>query len=217
MIPAGRLIQAGVAGALVFAAIFTIVGTTRVAYDPVRHFVSILSLGDGGWVQVANFVVCGLLIAGLGVGLGRRWHSGPDAQTIPRLVTIAGAAVAACGIFLPDPSLGYPPGTPDQLITPLTWHGALHYASATVITAALTGAVLLAIRRGLTLGLRGLTAVSLGVAVVAIVGCGAALLFSGRQPTEIVGLMERIGIYAGWAWLALVGLLELRVNQAAAG
>ena len=105
---------------------------------------------------------------------------------------------------------GYPPGTPDQLITPLTWHGALHYACAAVITVALASAVLLAIRRGWALGLRGLTAVSIAVAAVTIVGCGAALLFSGRPPTEIVGLMERIGIYAGWAWFALVGLLELR-------
>ena len=204
-----RLIQAGTAGALLFVAVVVVIGATRPAYDQVRHFVSILSLGDGGWVQIANFVVCGLLIAGLGIGLGRRWRSGPGARAIPRLVTIAGLGLAGCGIFIPDPSLGYPPGTPDQLITPLTWHGALHYVSAAVISVALTSAVLLAIRRGWTLRLGGLTAVSIGVAVVTIIGCAAALLFSGMPPTEIVGLMERIGIYAGWTWLVLVGLLEL--------
>ena len=210
MISARQLIQAGTAGAVLFAVVFTILGATRPAYDNVRHFVSILSLGDGGWVQIANFVIGGLLIAALGIGLGPRWRSGPGAREIPNLVRIAGLALVGCGIFIPDPSLGYPPGTPDQLITPLTWHGALHYACAAVITVALTSAVLLAIRRGLTLRQGGLTAVSIGVAVIAIAGCGAALLFSGGPPTEIVGLMERIGIYAGWAWLAVVGLLELR-------
>jgi hypothetical protein len=39
-------------------------------------FVSILSLGDGGWAQVVNFIVGGVLIAGLGLGLGKRAWSG---------------------------------------------------------------------------------------------------------------------------------------------
>ena len=205
-----RLVQAGTIGAALFVAVFTVLTATRADYDPVRHFVSILSLGDGGWAQVVNFVVGGLLIAGLGVGLRRRWESRPGAADIAGLVTIAGVALVGCGVFLPDPSLGYPPGTPNQLVTPLTWHGALHYASAAVILVALTAAVLLSIRRGRTLGLPGLTAASLVVAAVVIVGCGAALLLSGRSPTEIVGLTERIGIYAGWTWLVLLGLMAAR-------
>lgn len=208
----GALIQVGTVGTALFVAVFTVLTATRAGYDPVRHFVSILSLGDGGWVQVVNFVAGGLLMAGLGVGLGLRWRSRPGAGAIPRLVTIAGLGLVGCGVFIPDPSLGYPPGTPDVLVTPLTWHGALHYACATVILVALTAAVLLAIRRRGTIGLRGLTAASIGVAATVLVGCGAALLLSGMPPTEIVGLTERIGIYAGWTWLVLLGLLELRSN-----
>ena len=214
---APRLIQAGAAGAAAFVVVVTALSATRADYDPVRHFVSILSLGDGGWAQVVNFVVGGVLIAGLGVGLGMRATRGPGAGAIPRLVTIAGVGLVGCGVFLPDPSLGYPPGTPDQLVTPLTWHGALHYASATAIALALTAAVVIGIRRGRSLGLRGLTTASIGITVAAIVGCGAAFLLSGSSLTTIVGLLERIGIYAGWAWLVVVGFLELRAHKTAAG
>jgi hypothetical protein len=93
----------------------------------------------------------------------------------------------------------------------------LHYVSATVIAVGLTAAVLLGIRRGRALGLRGLTAASIGATAVAFVAWVAAFVLSGSPPTEIVGLTERIGIYVGWAWLVVVGLLELRPNRTAAG
>jgi hypothetical protein len=204
------LLVAGSSGAIAFAAVFTILTATRAAYDPVRHFVSILSLGDGGWAQIANFVVGGLLIAGLGIGMAQSLTSGPGARWVPRLVTIAGIALVGCGVFIPDPSLGYPPGTPDELVTPLTWHGAIHYLCATVIGIGLSAAVLLALRRGLALGDGALVVISIATVVVAVGGCALVLLFGGPDPVQLVGVLERIGIYAGWAWLAGVGILGLR-------
>ena len=209
--PATRtLLVAGVAGTIAFAVIFTILAATRAAYDPVRHFVSILSLGEGGWLQIVNFVVGGALLAGLGIGLARRWTSGPGARWVPLLVAVAGVALVGCGVFIPDPSLGYPPGTPDQLVTPLTWHGAIHYLFATTILLALSAAVLLSLRRGVALGDRALATISVATVVVAVGGCVVVLLFGGLDPVQLVGLLERIGIYAGWAWLAGIGILELR-------
>lgn len=67
-----RLLAGGVMGAALFVLVFTILAATRAQYDPVPHFISILSLGDGGWAQIANFVVGGVLIAGLGMALRRR-------------------------------------------------------------------------------------------------------------------------------------------------
>lgn len=133
-----QLLVVGVAGVALFAAVFTVLGALRPAYDPIRHFVSILSLGDGGIAQIVNFLVGGAAIVALGVGMARRWISGPGDKWIPRLVVIAGVALVGCGVFIPDPSLGYPPGTPDVLITPLTWHGAIHFLNATTIGLALS-------------------------------------------------------------------------------
>jgi hypothetical protein len=204
------LLLGGVTGAVVFPVAFTLIGAIRAEYDPTRHFVSILSLGDGGWQQIVNFVIGGVLLAGLGMGLARTWASGPGARWVPRFVVVAGAALVGCGVFVPDPSLGYPPGTPNELVTPLTWHGAIHYVCATVIGLALSGAVLLSLRRGLALGDRALAGASTVIAIAAVGGCGLALVFGGPDPVPLVGLFERIGIYAGWAWLAAVGILTLR-------
>jgi len=211
------LLASGVLGAVGFMVVFTALTATRADYDPIRHFVSILSLGDGGWAMVVNFVVGGILVSGLGVGLARRWTAGLGSRWIPRLVILTGVGLAWCGVFIPDPSLGYPPGTPDLLIPPLTWHGALHFLGAGLIAFTLTPAVLLSIRRGLALGDIRLAAVSGGVAIAALAGLGSAWLLRGPDPFQIVGLLERVGIYAGWTWLVLVALLELRSNQTATG
>lgn len=204
------LLLGGVLGAVLFVLVFTALGATRAQYDTVRHFISILSLGPGGWAQIANFIVGGVLIVGLGVGLGRRWRDGPGARWVPRAIALTGVGLIWCGVFIPDPSLGYPPGTPDEMITPLTWHGALHYAGATAILVALSAAVLLSIRRGLVLRQPGLTLASAGVAIVVVGGCALAILFAPGDPTRMVGLLERIGVYGGWAWLVAVGCRELR-------
>ena len=44
-------------GAIGFVIVFLVEGAVRSGYDPVRLVVSYLSLGDGGWVQVATFLV----------------------------------------------------------------------------------------------------------------------------------------------------------------
>ena len=212
-VPTALLLAGGALGAVMFVAVFTVLGVPRSGYDEVRHFISILSLGDGGWAQIVNFLVGGALIVGLGIGLARRWQAGPGSRWVPGMVTLAGIGLAWCGVFIPDPSLGYPPGTPDVLITPLTWHGALHYLGATSILLTLTGAVLLTIRRGLVLGERLLAAVSIGTAIFAVGGCGLVILLGGPDPIQLVGLLERIGVFAGWAWLALVATLELRTPR----
>ena len=47
---------------VLFVAVFTIEGSLRVGYDPISSYVSELSLGPRGWIQIANFVVFGALV-----------------------------------------------------------------------------------------------------------------------------------------------------------
>jgi hypothetical protein len=44
---------------------------TRDGFDPTRHPLSLLSLGELGWVQIANFVVTGVLYLACAVGMWR--------------------------------------------------------------------------------------------------------------------------------------------------
>lgn len=44
---------------------------TRTGFDITRHPLSMLSLGDFGWVQIANFILTGTLVISGAIGLRR--------------------------------------------------------------------------------------------------------------------------------------------------
>src|SRR5438477_12411488 len=55
------LLIAGLVGSVVFNLVYLVDGLLRAGYDSIRYPMSALSLGPGGWVQVANFVGFGIL------------------------------------------------------------------------------------------------------------------------------------------------------------
>src|SRR5258706_9884107 len=55
-------VWAGIIGPALFVAVFTLEGWLRPGYEPLRMFVSALSLGPRGWIQIANFMVFGALL-----------------------------------------------------------------------------------------------------------------------------------------------------------
>lgn len=57
----GGLLACGAIAGPLFATVFLILGAARAGYDPLRHTVSSLAIGDLGWVQQVNFVIAGLL------------------------------------------------------------------------------------------------------------------------------------------------------------
>ncbi|MFC7482774.1 DUF998 domain-containing protein [Luedemannella flava] len=81
---------------------------TRDGFDLTRHPLSMLSTGDLGWLQVATFVVSGLLLiagaAGLRAAIPSRWA--------PRLLTVTGLGMIAAGAFPMDPGDGFPSARP---------------------------------------------------------------------------------------------------------
>lgn len=66
------VLWAGVVAPLLFTGVHVVEGATRPRYDPCRHQVSLLSLGPGGWVQVATFLVTGILLTPHRDGCPRR-------------------------------------------------------------------------------------------------------------------------------------------------
>jgi Protein of unknown function (DUF998) len=63
---------------------------TRDGFDLRRHPLSLLSLGDLGWVQIANFVVSGLLAIAFAVGSRRVLHPGRAGTWGPLLLGLYG-------------------------------------------------------------------------------------------------------------------------------
>ncbi len=93
-----------------FVALWAAQAFTRAGFRPTYHPMSLLSLGDGDWVQMVNFVVTGLLIIGGGVGLGRTLEIGRRTRWIAVLVMLMGTGLVLAGVFRTDAGAGFPGG-----------------------------------------------------------------------------------------------------------
>lgn len=70
------LILCGAVGPLLFILVDLIEGATRPGSSVWHNFVSSLSLGDQGWMQIASFLVCGGLTHCFSVGLRQVFSTG---------------------------------------------------------------------------------------------------------------------------------------------
>ncbi|TDC51755.1 DUF998 domain-containing protein [Jiangella ureilytica] len=110
---------------------------TRDAFDLSRHPLSMLAVGSLGWIQIANFVVAGLLMIAGAAGVKRATTS----TWAPRLVLTYGVGYVLAGVFVMQPGAGFPAGTPDDVTEELAWHTVVHLFAGTVAFAALTAAL----------------------------------------------------------------------------
>ena len=130
-----RLLTAGLAAGPVLGLSWLVQGLVRDGYDFTRHPMSLLALGEGGWVQIASFCATGGLMLACAAGLRRVLAHGPGARWAPRLVAAIGVGLIAAGVFTTDPGAGFPAGAPEGAPV-LTWHGILHEVSHLVVVAA---------------------------------------------------------------------------------
>jgi Protein of unknown function (DUF998) len=124
-----RLLECGVVSAPLFVGVVLVEAVTRQGFDLVRMPLSLLSLGDTGWVQRANFIACGLLFALASVGMARRRIPGGGVWGT-RLVGVFAIGLVAAGLFSPDPALGFPLGAAPAVAAEVqSWHSQLHGAA----------------------------------------------------------------------------------------
>lgn len=211
------LLAGGIVGPVLFVLVFTIIGAVRPGYDPMRQFVSLLMLADGGWIQVASFLVSGLLILGSAIGLRRVLTPGPGRRFAPIGVGLAGLGLIVAGIFPTDALQGYPPGTPPGLPLVPSWHAVAHLVGALLFFGGLPFASIVLARRFSSAGAVGwgIYSAASGIGMFVInASTGASPGTAGRFP-DIAGLLQRISIVLGLAWLALLCLHFTRGLSAA--
>jgi Protein of unknown function (DUF998) len=121
-----KLLTTGIIAGPFFIVVSLLQAFTREGFDMVRHPASLLSLGDWGWIQIANFVLTGLLFIALGIGLREVLTSGVGSRWASILFIIVGVAMIGGGVFLADPSLGFPPGAPEGVPKENSWHALVH-------------------------------------------------------------------------------------------
>ena len=105
-----RLLAGGIVAGPLFLAAWLIQAFTREGFDPTRHPLSLLSLGELGWIQIANFVVTGVLCVACAIGMWRVLHPGRSSTWGPLLVGGLGIGLILAGIFTTDPGAGFPLG-----------------------------------------------------------------------------------------------------------
>ena len=113
------------------------------AFNPRIHLLSQLSLGEWGWVQIANFVLAGVLNLLYAAGLWRRLHPGRGGTWGPLLIGAYGLGLLVVGIFRTDPANGFPPG----VVTQSTWHGAIHALGGLFIFVVMAAALVVFARK----------------------------------------------------------------------
>lgn len=116
------LLRCGILAGPLFIGTWLVQALTRDGFDPTRHPMSLLSLGDLGAVQIINFVLSGLLFVTFAKGV-RRALGGVWA---PLSVALMGIGLVVAGVFTTDPGAGFPAGAPEGAPARMSWHGVLH-------------------------------------------------------------------------------------------
>ena len=208
------LLWCGVVGPLIFVIAFLVEGATRAGYDAVRLPISLLSLSDLGWTQTANFIIDGVLLIAFAIGLRRSLSPSVSASGIgPALVGLVGVGLIGAGLFPTDPGGGYPPGV---LATLSGSTGTEHDLSTLLVFGALVAGIRVLSRYYAGRGQRGWAMYS--AVTGAIVAGGFVLMVIGfngtNEITPVAGLIMRLTVVAGWSWIAVLALHELRPQAA---
>ncbi len=218
-LPATRTYQARpflLAGALsapLWVTVSLAQAATREGFDLTRHPLSILANGDLGWLQIANFVVAGVLAILGGLGMARAMDGTPGGRWAPRLVTLSGVGMIVSGVLVMDPGDGFPAGTPLGAPTGMSWHSYGHMAGGTLAFASLIAACFV-------LGRHFGRTSRPGLAITSRVA-GAALLVGDLWATmggRAGSLTLAVGAIAALLWVSAVAAMLARdVNRDAPG
>jgi len=211
-----RLLRCGLAAGPAFVTAFAAEGAARDGYQPLRHPVSSLALGPGGWVQAANFAVTGILVLAAAAGLSRADDPAVGTRAGPALISAAGAGLIGSAIFPTDPVSGYPPGTPAMPRAP-SRAGTVHNLAAIPVFAGLPAAAAGASWHWFRTGQRGWGLYCAGTAITMPAAMTLAAAGFGQSPrlVRLGGLFQRASIVTGFAWLTAQSARALQHAPAA--
>jgi len=173
-------------------------GLIREGFSFSEHALSMLMLGDFGWIQTANLGLTGLMVAVAAVGFTRAMKPARGAGV---LLGIFGVALIGSAIFPPDTVDGFPdPGSTEAATT----SGVLHLAFGAIGLIALAAATFvvagwLGNREDEASRARGYRLFGIVIAIEFL--SGAALV-----ATTAGVILLWLAVVTGWVWLASTSL-----------
>jgi hypothetical protein len=195
------LLLGGVIAGPLYLIVSLIEAFTREGFEITHHSLSLLSNGSFGWIHITLFVVSGLLVVGSAMGMRRTLLSGIGRVWAPLLLGLYGLGLIGSGIFVADPSFGFPPGTPNSAPTAITTSGLLHFAVGGVGFLGLIAVCFVMARRFGSLGQRSWKTFSWITGAVFLLGFIGIASGSGSGWTTL-GFW--IAVVLSWAWLSAV-------------
>ncbi|MFH8615468.1 DUF998 domain-containing protein [Streptomyces sp. NPDC017979] len=198
------LLAAGAVGAPLWAVVSLAQAATRDGYDLTRHPLSMLSNGSLGSLQIANFVVAGVLTVLGAVGLRRAMRGRAGGTWVPRLMWVNGVCTVLAGVFVMDPGDGFA-GTPAGPPESLSGAGYGHLAAGSLSFVALIAANFVLARHFSRAGERGLAVASRVAATALLLGNGWAMSGSAGGSLTLA-----IGAIPAMVWVSAVAALYRR-------
>ena len=197
-------IWAGMIAPILFVSVFMLEGWLRPGYQPLSTFVSALSLGPRGWIQMANFMVFGGLFLVFTRAVAAEFETGKASRGGLILLTIIATCYLLSGPFVMDPT-----GTP---LSQATVHGTLHGIFGAIVFTLMPISCFVYFRRfhsdprwnsiqWWTFGLGTLSAVGVILLTAATKIPGQNNLF-----TPWLGLIQRTAIVPFMLWLFIFAL-----------
>ena len=200
------LLACGVVAGPLYVITALIQGLTRPGFNLLHHDVSLLSNGDLGWIQIANFLVTGLLVIAGAFGMRRELNGSRGGTWGPLLIGIYGLGLIGAGIFVADPMNGFPPGTPGNAHS-ISMYGLMHLVTAVIGFIALIAACFVFARRFISLGQRGWAAYSNATGLI-FFAAFAGVASGSSQALVVIGFW--IGVVLAFTWIAVMASTRCR-------
>jgi hypothetical protein len=203
---------AGMIGSALFVGVFLLEGALRPGYSALSMFISALSLGSRGWIQITNFILLGLLLGLFAWGVSAEFPSGKASKGGVILLAILAGLFFISGPFVMDPT-----GTPQNQ---MTVHGTIHGLAGGIVFLLMPISMFVFLRRfRIDPNWQPLYRWTLGLGIIEAID---VLIFTvvSKSPTmsaadaPLMGLIQRAALIPFMIWLFLFAWRLLQRNRA---
>jgi Protein of unknown function (DUF998) len=193
------LLSCGFVAGPLFLLIFSIQVFARSEFQFTRSEPSMLSLGPWGWIQIANFVIGGLLIVAGALGVRRALRTSKGRFWGSLLLGVFGFCQIGIGAFVTDPI---------RSPTSMTFHGTMHLVFGGTGFSALMAACFVFVRTFASLKQ---TAWAVFCAITGLLFLAAFLSAANvRQSAMSIQFFLNLIFVLAWVWVSSVSYQLMR-------
>ena len=205
------LLMSGVLSGILFIGVSLILSFVVPGFDITRQPISVLLLGNFGWIQMVNFELSGALALLFAVGMWRLLHPGKGGTWGPILVGLYGLGIVIAGLFYPDPEFGFPPGAPLGEPTAMSMHGSIHGFAFFGLVLAIIAVSIVFARRFASIKQKGWKTYCIATAIGAPFLLILGIILSGATGRGALPLLG-VGVVTS-AWISLIANHLLKSPQ----